>query len=111
MSIRAFNKKKAIIKRLGAYRALVRRTNANIYVSLIDPSGKMMVTVSTLSPAFKESNKYGGNIESASVIGKLFAEAVIKLGVKKIAFDCGGDRYHGRIQALADGARAAGLIF
>jgi|TARA_B110000459_G_C16624315_1_gene504053 large subunit ribosomal protein L18 len=111
MSIRAFNKKKAIIKRLGAYRALVRRTNSNIYVSLSDPSGKMMVTVSTLSPAFKETKKYGGNIESANVIGKLFAAAVIKLGVKKIAFDCGGDRYHGRIKALAEGARSAGLIF
>jgi large subunit ribosomal protein L18 len=111
MSIRAFNKKKAIIKRLGAYRVLVRRTNANIYVSLIDPSGKMMTTVSTLSPEFKEAKKYGGNVESANIIGKLFAKAVIKLGVKKIAFDCGGDRYHGRIKSLAEGARAAGLIF
>ena len=108
---RAKIKTAAHIKRLGAYRMLVRRTNQNIYACLIDPSGKMLLTVSSLSADAKKKFSYGGNIQAAKYVGELFAKASLKKGIKKIAFDRGGFRYHGRIKSLADGAREAGLEF
>ena len=103
---RAATKSREKIKRLGAYRALVRKTNANIYAHLISPDGKMMLTVSTIS-----HETFGGNIAAAKKIGTSFAESCLKKGIKRIAFDCGGNRYHGRVSALADAAREAGLNF
>lgn len=111
MSQRARTKKRETIKRLGAYRVLVRKSNQNIYCSLINPAGKMMVTVSSLSAELKDTVTYGGNIAAASHVGKLFAKSALKLGVKKIAFDCGGNKYHGRVKSLAEGAREGGLEF
>ena len=111
MSERAKFKTRKKIERLGAYRLLVRKSHQHIYGSLIDPTGKMMITVSSLSADIKKTVSYGGNITAATAVGKLLAQSVLKLGVKKIAFDCGGNRYHGRVKALADGARDGGLDF
>jgi len=111
MSERAKTKKRETIKRLGAYRLLVRKSHQNIYASLISPEGKMLLTASSLDPVLKKSCAYGGNISAAVEVGKLVAKAVLKKGIKKIAFDCGGNRYHGRVKALAEGAREGGLEF
>ena len=111
MSERARVKKREHIKRLGAYRVLVRKSNQHIYASLINTEGRMMLTVSSKSPELQNKLKYGGNIAAASEVGKATAKAILKAGVKKIAFDCGGNRYHGRVKALADGAREGGLEF
>mgnify|MGYP004005859603 FL=1 len=111
MSQRARVKKRETIKRLGAYRLLVRKSSQHIYGCLINPAGKMVVTVSSLTPELRKKLKYGGNITAAKEVGIHLAKAVLKLGVKKIAFDCGGSRYHGRVEALANGAREGGLEF
>ena len=103
---RAAVKSREKIKRCGAFRLLVRKTNANIYAHLISPAGKMLMTVSTLS-----DKAYGGNIEAAKKTGEKFAQSCLKKGIKSIAFDCGGNRYHGRVSALADAARSSGLVF
>jgi len=111
MSERAKVKKREHIKRLGAYRLLVRRSSQHIYGSLISPSGKMLLTVSSLTPEVRKKLAYGGNIAAAKEVGLQLAKAILKQGVKKIAFDCGGYRYHGRVAALADGAREGGVEF
>jgi large subunit ribosomal protein L18 len=111
MSERARVKKREHIKRLGAYRLLVRKSHQHIYGSLINKDGRMMLTVSSRSEEISKKLKYGGNVSAASEVGKALAKAVLKAGVKKIAFDCGGYRYHGRVKALADGAREGGLDF
>lgn len=111
MSERARVKKREHIKRLGAYRVLVRKSHNHIYGSLISKEGRMMLTVSSRTPDLQKKLKYGGNIEAATKVGEALAKAILKAGVKKIAFDCGGYRYHGRVKALADGARAGGLDF
>ena len=111
MSNRARVKKREHIKRLGAYRVLARKTSQHIYVSLISAEGRMLASVSSMTPALRKSLGYGGNIKAAAKVGEEFAKVVMKLGIKKVAFDCGGRRYHGRVKALADGARTGGLEF
>jgi large subunit ribosomal protein L18 len=75
-----------------------------------DANGVTIVSASTMSPKGTE-RKAGGNIEAAKMVGKLIAERAIEKGVKKVVFDRGGYLYHGRIKALADAAREAGLEF
>ena len=87
MSERAKFKTRKKIERLGAYRLLVRKSNQHIYGSLVDPAGKMMVTVSSLNAEIKKTVSFGGNVIAANAVGKLLAKLVLKLGVKKIAFD------------------------
>jgi large subunit ribosomal protein L18 len=92
--------------RLNVYRSL-----NHIYTQLIDDAnGVTIVSASTMSPKGTE-RKAGGNIEAAKMVGKLIAERAIEKGVKKVVFDRGGYLYHGRIKALADAAREAGLEF
>ena len=93
-------------------RLSVRRTNANIYASVIDDvAGRTLCSASTLSAEFKAENKIGSNKEAAEFVGKLIGERAVAKGVTEVTFDRGGFIYHGRVQALADGARAAGLKF
>ena len=88
----------------------VRRTNANIYAAVIDDTcGKTLCSASTLSAEFKAEGKVGSNKEAAEFVGKLVAERALEKGVTEVTFDRGGHIYHGRVQALADAARAAGL--
>ena len=90
----------------------VRRTNANIYAAVIDDTcGKTLCSASTLSAEFKAEGKVGSNKEAAEFVGKLVAERALEKGVTEVTFDRGGHLYHGRVKALADGARAAGLKF
>ena len=93
-------------------RLTVHRTNANIYAQVInDDTHETICSASTLSPEFRETGKIGSNKEAAEFVGKLVAERAQEKGVTEVVFDRSGFLYHGRIQALADGARNAGLKF
>lgn len=89
--------------RLNVYRSL-----NHLYVQVIDDqAGKTLVSASTLSGKIK----IGGNVAAAKEVGKLVAERAKEMGIKRVVFDRGGYLYHGRIKALADAAREAGLEF
>ena len=101
-----------IIREQGVARLTVYRSNNHLYAQVISPcGGKVLTQASTMDANIKGVGKRGVNIELASQVGKLVAERAIKAGVDKIAFDRAGFRYHGRIKALADGAREGGLKF
>ena len=92
--------------RLNVYRSL-----NHIYVQVIDDlNGKTLVSAST-AEGKKEQRKTGGNVASAKALGKAIAERAKEKGVTKVVFDRGGYIYHGRVKALADAAREAGLKF
>ena len=93
-------------------RLTVSRTLRNITAQVVDDSiGKTLVSASTADKELSKSLKYGGNKAAAEAIGKAIAERATKAGVTKVRFDRGACRYHGRVAALADAARAAGLDF
>jgi large subunit ribosomal protein L18 len=90
----------------------VFRSPRHIYAQVImDGTGKTLVSASTLSPELKESSGYTGNVESAKKVGDLIARKCLAVGVQKVIFDRNGYLYHGRVKALAEAARAGGLIF
>jgi len=90
----------------------VYRSNANIYAQIIDDSeGKTLVSASTLDKAIADKVDNGGNIEAAAEVGKLVAERALASGITNVVFDRGGYIYHGRVKAVADAAREAGLVF
>lgn len=89
---------------------VISKSSRNISAQLIDFSkGKVLAASSTLSKDFKENN--GGNIAAAKKIGEAIAVKASKLGFKKVSFDRSGFKYHGRVKALANGAREGGLEF
>lgn len=91
-------------------RLRVVRTNANIYAMVVDDTeGKTLVSASTLEAEFKGTHT--SNKEAAEKVGELVGKRAIEAGISKVTFDRGGRIYHGRVKALADGARAAGLEF
>ena len=93
-------------------RLSVHRTNAHIYAQVIDDvDGKTICTASTLDPEFRATGKLGSNKEAATFVGELVGKRALEKGVTAVRFDRGGRIYHGRVKALADGARAAGLKF
>ena len=93
-------------------RLSVYRSSANIYAQIIDDvAGNTIVAASTLDKAIKAETENGSNVEAAKLVGKLVAERAIEKGIKEVVFDRGGYPYHGRVQALADAAREAGLDF
>lgn len=93
--------------RLNVFRSL-----KHIYAQVIlDTKGKTLASASTLSPELKGSFKYPGNVEAAKKVGELIAKKCIEKGIKKVVFDRNGYLYHGRVKALAEGARSGGLIF
>ncbi len=90
-------------------RLAVFRSLAHIYAQVIDDAqGKTLVSASSVD---KGGKMKGGNVAAAKAIGKLVAERAKEKGITKVVFDRGGYRYHGRVKALADAARAAGLEF
>jgi large subunit ribosomal protein L18 len=92
-------------------RMSVCRTAKHLYVQLVDDeAATTLVSGSTLEGAFKETG-LGANAEGAAALGKIVAEKAIAAKIEKVVFDRGGFRYHGRIKALADAAREAGLKF
>ena len=93
-------------------RMTVRFSNQNIYVQFIDDiAGVTLAAASTRSKAAAKEKKVGANVETAKRIGALAAEAARSKGIKEIVFDRSGARYHGKVKALADAAREAGLKF
>ena len=95
-----------------APRLAVYRSTKHIYAQLIDDvKGVTIVSASSVDKDLKAKLKHGGNIESAKAVGEAVAKKALKKGVKNIVFDRGGFLYHGRIAALADAAREAGLNF
>ena len=103
---------RAHIRNLGAVRLSVHRTPRHIYAQLIDAKGeRTLATASTVEQDVRKGLKSTGNIEAAVTVGKLIAERAKAAGVEEVAFDRSGYKYHGRIRALADAAREAGLRF
>ena len=93
-------------------RLSVFRSNKHIYAQIIDDNcGQSLVAASTSEKVLSEAITNGGNKAAATRIGQALAERALQKGIKQVAFDRGPYRYHGRIAALADAARAAGLDF
>ncbi len=93
-------------------RLCVHRTLKHIYAQLIDDSiGRTIVAATTAGKASAAAVPKGGNIKAAQSLGKMIAEKALAAGVKKVVFDRGGYKYHGRVKALADAARKSGLEF
>jgi len=93
-------------------RLCVYRSLGHIYAQVIDDRiGKTLVSASSVDKDTKKNLKGGGNVAAAKVIGKTIAERAKAAGVVKVVFDRGGYKYHGRVKALADAAREAGLQF
>ena len=93
--------------RLSVYRSL-----GHIYAQVIDDrSQRTLVSASSLDKQTRAQTKGGGNVAAAKVVGKIVAERARAAGIEKVVFDRGGYRYHGRVQALANAAREAGLNF
>lgn len=90
----------------------IYRSHRNLMVQVIDDAeGKTIVSASTQEQDVKTGSPYGGNKDAAQAIGKLVAERALAAGIKAVCFDRGHYKYHGRIAALADAAREAGLSF
>jgi len=110
--IRRGKKTRFKIRAKGATRLCVNRTPRHIYAQIIDDNtAQVLTSVSSLDGDVKNNVKYTGNVETAKLVGKLVAERAKDKGVTKVAFDRSGFKYHGRVQALADAAREAGLEF
>lgn len=93
-------------------RMCVTRSNSNLYVQFVDDvSGTTLCGVSTLGPDFKATEKSGATVEGAAALGEIAGKKAQDSGITEVVFDRGGNLYHGRIKALADGARDAGLKF
>ena len=93
-------------------RMCVTRSNNNVYVQIIDDvAHKTLVGVSTLGPEFKATGKKGGTVEGAAALGEIIGKKALEAGITEIVFDRGGHLYHGRVKAVADAAREAGLKF
>ena len=93
-------------------RLCVYRSLGHIYAQVIDDrSGKTLASASSIDAQTRKNLKGGGNVAAAKVIGKTIAERAKTAGVAKVVFDRGGYKYHGRVKALADAAREAGLQF
>ena len=98
------------IREQGVTRLCVNRTPRHIYAQIITGDGDSVVaSASTLEKDLRSGST--GNIDAASVVGKLVAERAVAAGVTSVAFDRNGFKYHGRVKALADAAREAGLEF
>jgi large subunit ribosomal protein L18 len=103
---------RAKIAELKAVRLSVHRSNSHIYAQVIDRDGvKVLAAASTMEAEVRQTVKNGGNVKAAVEVGKRIAEKAKKLGIEAVAFDRSGYKYHGRIKALADAAREAGLKF
>ena len=100
------------IRELAALRLSVHRTPQHIYAQIFAAGGdKVLVAASTLQKAVRGELKTTGNIEAAKAVGRAIAERAKALGLTKVAFDRSGFMYHGRVKALAEAAREAGLEF
>jgi len=105
-------KTRAKIKILKSMRLSVHKTSQHIYAQVISSDGThTLAYASSLQPDIKMALEHTGNIKAAIEVGKRIAEKAISVGITEVAFDRSGFKYHGRIKALADAAREAGLKF
>jgi large subunit ribosomal protein L18 len=95
----------------GVTRLVMHRTPRHSYAQVISPEGKVLAAASTVEKDIRSAVDSTGNVEAAAAVGKAIAERAVKNGVEKVSFDRGGFKYHGRVKALADAAREAGLQF
>lgn len=111
--IRRGRKTRAKIRELGVHRLSIFRTPRHIYAQVISPDGaQVLASASTLDKAVRgDISGATGNVSAASVVGKYIAERAKSAGIESVAFDRSGFRFHGRVKALADAAREAGLQF
>ena len=110
--LRRARKTRAKIAELKVLRLSVHRTNSHIYAQVFSSCGStVLASASSLEPEVRKELTNGGNIGAAAVIGKLIAERAKTAGIEQVAFDRGGFQYHGRVKALAEAAREAGLKF
>ena len=100
------------IRENGVLRLTVYRTNSHIYAQIIAPGGeKVLAAASTAEKEVRAQLKNGANRKAAEVVGARIAEKAKQAGIETVAFDRAGYRYHGRVKALAEAARAGGLKF
>jgi large subunit ribosomal protein L18 len=93
-------------------RLCVYRSLQHIYAQVIeDRTGRTLVSASSLDKEMRKQLKGGGNVAAAKVVGKVLAERAKAAGIEKVVFDRGGYKYHGRVRALAEAAREAGMKF
>lgn len=110
--LRRARKGRAKIRELEVGRLSIHRTPRHIYAQIIGTDGgTVLVSASTLESEVRKGMKTGGNVEAATIVGARIAEKAKAAGIDTVAFDRSGFRYHGRVQALADAAREAGLKF
>jgi large subunit ribosomal protein L18 len=116
VEVRRLRRQRHVRKRLHGTterpRLAVFRSSKHIYAQVVnDDTGTTLASASTLDPEVRRDLTYGGNKSAATVVGKLVAERAKQAGIDKICFDRRSYKYHGRVQALADAAREAGLQF
>ena len=110
--LRRARKTRAKIREIAATRLTVTRTNSHIYAQITAGDGaRVLASASTAEKEVRAQLKHGGNVKAAELVGQRIAEKAKAAGIEAVAFDRGGYRYHGRIKALADAARAGGLKF
>ena len=110
--LRRARKGRSKIRQLEATRLCVHRTPRHIYAQVIGADGtKVLASASSLEAEVRKGVKNGGNVEAAAIVGARIAEKAKAAGIDTVAFDRSGFRYHGRVKALADAAREAGLKF
>lgn len=110
--LRRATRTRAKIRQLSVCRLTVHRTPRHIYAQVLAADGALVLAVaSTVQASVRSEVKNTGNVEAAIVVGKAIADKAKAAGVGKVAFDRSGFQYHGRVKALADAAREAGLQF
>ncbi len=110
--LRRARQTRAKIAQLKVVRLTVRRSNSHIYAQVIDASGsKVLASASSNEADLRKDLKNGGNVKAAAEVGKRIAAKARQAGVETVAFDRSGYKYHGRVKALAEAAREAGLKF
>jgi large subunit ribosomal protein L18 len=110
--LRRARKGRSKIRELEVNRLSVHRTPRHIYAQIIGADGgTVLASASTLESEVRKGVKSGGNVEAAAIVGARIAEKAKAAGIDTVAFDRSGFRYHGRVKALADAAREAGLKF
>jgi large subunit ribosomal protein L18 len=116
VDVRRLRRQRHVRKRLHGTperpRLAVFRSSKHIYAQVInDDTGTTLASASTLDPEIRGQQAYGGNKAAATIVGRVVAERARRAGIDKICFDRRSYNYHGRVQALADAAREAGLQF
>ena len=108
--LRRARRGRAHMRRLGAHRLAVHRSAQHIYAQVITPDGaRVLASASTLDASLRDGTT--SNADAAAKVGALIAERAKSVGISAVAFDRAGFKYHGRVKALAEAAREAGLEF